>query len=173
MVSRKEINEFFKNHKKLGWICGTALGIIIAAIMLATIFQGAAIWDNHLLSERAKTVGMYENSGLVAPNFVASSNLTKTIIYSLNDPECGFALTLVVSDWGMNPPASINGKRIKKITALPQIGFKLISGPIAKNSDTVPEVCRYVNLSRNEVIYYAYGRGASCRFDLFENVNST
>jgi hypothetical protein len=117
------------------------------------------------------------DSGLAAPELVAvnfgPSNATETFIYSFDDPECGFTLKLIVCDWGMNPPTSINGKRTGKIAALPQEGFEQISGSVAKNLKSVPEIYRYVNLSQNEVIYYERSHGSSCRFNLFESIQPT
>jgi hypothetical protein len=109
-----------------------------------------------------------DNAGMALP---PETTATRTQIYTVEDPECGFTIYLLCCGSGLKEHPSISGERTpEKIAGSPPEGFKQVSGSIAADLERVPEVFRCVNLSRNKVVYYLDWYGASCSFDLSENI---
>jgi hypothetical protein len=178
-MALEKLGENLKNHKKISALCKIALIFISVVVIFGALYLAGSALDQSQLDHAIDTMEKNTDLGFISPALIAEnsgvdtkdSTLTKTRIYSITDNECGF--TLFLADSASRPNYSITGKRVKKISTLPPEGFKQISGPVASDLGWVPEVCRYVNLSDNDVIYYVDWYGDSCRFDLFEEVNTT
>ena len=179
LVLGKRIDEFFVKHKKKLQTIGIYVLIILLIGCLAAAFN-EAFSDESRAENRAETMQKEIDAGLTPAKLFAdnadmvlppTTSASRTLIYTVDDPECGFTLYLLSSGAGFGERPSISGERTsKKIAVSPTEGFKQISGSIATNLEQAPEVFRCVNLSRNKVIYYLDWYGASCSFDLFENI---
>lgn len=168
--------DFLAKHKeKLKKIAIYVIVIIGFAFFIAILMNFDSDESRH---ERNAEIMQEEiEAGLVQADLLAdNANMTlagttstaRTLIYSVNDSECGFTLYLVSNNAGLNQRVSISGERIPGIIASAPAGFKQISGSIGNNLEQVPEVCRYLDLKRGIVIYYLDWYSSSCSFDLFE-----
>ncbi len=104
---------------------------------------------------------------------IGHSTVIETKIYTVLDKELGYELTLVVSNYGYNPPTGIIKKRIKDTKAIPADGFKQISGLFTSDQRQISPVWRYTNVSENKFFYYVWGENSACSFSLNESTPLT
>lgn len=165
-------------EKKLKKIVFAVMAIILIGFLAVAFYQ--AFSEESQEKNRAEIMQKQIGAGLTPAKLFADNagmalppetTATRTQIYTVEDPECGFTIYLLCCGSGLKEHPSISGERTpEKIAGSPPEGFKQVSGSIAADLERVPEVFRCVNLSRNKVVYYLDWYGASCSFDLSENI---
>ncbi|HOX30577.1 MAG TPA: hypothetical protein P5080_05305 [Candidatus Paceibacterota bacterium] len=166
-----------RHNKTLRIIALCAIGIGTFCLFMVALFD--ATTDKSRYERNAEILKKEISLGLIQPTLLADNinpglrsemdnAQTRTLIYLVNDTECGFALYLVTTPASLSQRASISGERIPGINASSPAGFKQIGGSIGDNLEQTPQVYRYVDLKRERVIYYLDWYSSSCNFDLFE-----
>jgi hypothetical protein len=169
---------FIEKHSK--FFAGSAIILLMLAIFAllagALYFVDKDLEKDHqaaLNEEIAKGLSMPMLQDVGNNKQSERSTVIETKIYTVLDKELGYELTLVVSNYGYNPPTGITKKRIKDTKAIPANGFKQISGLFTSDQRQISTVWRYTNVSENKFFYYVWGENSVCPFSLNESTPLT